>query len=92
MRDETFESLVFLYTNREFCLEGFEDHLSDADRASLARVSQHEFGAVGRAFPIRIPRANVAHAVSPMAARNVGSNPSSKAFTLVLRSSVVCAI
>ena len=47
MRDETFESLVFLYTNREFCLEGFEDHLSDADRAFLARVSQLEFGAVG---------------------------------------------
>jgi hypothetical protein len=41
MRDDTFESLVFLYTNGDFCLEGAG--LSSDEMLLLAKVSARAF-------------------------------------------------
>ena len=43
MRDDTFEYLVFLYVNKDFCMEGFKGHLTADQLQFLARASAEMF-------------------------------------------------
>ena len=51
MRDDTFESLVFLYTNGEFCLEGFG--LSSDETLLLAKATARGFSDYAKKFQER---------------------------------------